>query len=341
MIRKHGKPIDILKFKRALLDYGVIRSIIKKNCVFGRKVAKSNSGRVVKCPLCSSRGEKVGPQIFHIGYCLCKKCGLYFADRMLPQEQVSGYYRLSKSYSRFSYADKKVYRYRAKEVSFPKIRFVSQFLKPTQRRWLDVGSGIGDVVYNLKKRGFNARGIEISDTSVAFARDVFGVTLEKTSVNEVLKKEGEGSFDVVSYFGVLEHMPYPLKEIQSALRLLSPGGVIVMEVPNAKSFSVKADFCFPASVVRQATPFLHLMLFSEQTLGYLSKKFNLRPLGIWFLGLDFYNLILHLGAQKSDFFRSELCQKMLELNNDIQSLLDKRELSDEIIFVAQKTGSKK
>ncbi len=335
MIRKHGKPVDIARFKQALLNYDTLRAIINKNRAFGRKT-QSKAMRVSRCPLCGFGGKPGSPKIFGIRYYFCRECGLYFADRVLPPNDTFDYYRTNKGYSRLSYADRKTYHYRAKEISLPKIRFVSQFLKPSQRRWLDVGSGIGDVIFNLKNEGYIARGIEISDNSLRFAKQVFGVSLESVSVSELLKEEGGSRFDVVSYFGVLEHMPFPLEELKSAFKLLAPGGILVLEVPNAMSLSVALDFCFPDTTVRQATPFLHLTLFSEQTLRYIAKTFKLVPRGIWFLGLDFFNLILHLGAQEHGFLSSSTCKKLLRLNNHIQMFIDRSEISDEIIFIAQK-----
>ena len=320
-----------------MMDRAKLGELISKNAAFGKFVAGNpKSEKVSSCPICGSDGKTEGPVIYDIGYNICSACGMYYAGLRLRHEDLKEYYSKDASYSKTSYADKETYLYRAKEVSSPKIDFVSTFIKTSGKKWLDVGSGIGDVVHNLSSKGFNARGLELSEESIRFSKEVFGVDLEKKDIGDVLKSEGKGSFDVVSYFGVLEHMSDPLRQVDAACQLLSPGGLLVIEVPSAESFSVLGDSFFTGSVVRQMTPFQHITLFSQKSLATLAKKFSLEPEGMWFIGLDFYNLILHVGAAVPGFLESEACRKAFELNNEIQDVFDKKEMSDQILFVARK-----
>lgn len=337
MIKKYGKPIDVMRFKKSMINREKLAELIATNVQFGKIVASNPKSEIIlQCPICGSGSCEKGPMIYDIVYNICALCGMYYASLRLSPEEIEKYYEKNSNYSKTSYADRETYQYRAKEVSLPKIDFVLNFISGSHCRWLDVGSGIGDVVYNLKLRGFDARGIELSEESIKFSKEVFGVDLEKKSMEDVLSEEGEGSFDVVSYFGVLEHMSYPLKQIECAYRLISPGGLLVLEVPSSESFSVLADSFFTDSVVRQMTPFQHIMLFSQKTLMTLAEKFSLKAEGMWFIGLDLYNLLLHIGTKVPGFLESDVCGKIFELNNDIQEVFDKKEMSDQILFVARK-----
>lgn len=337
MIKKFGKPVDIMRFKKSMVNHGKLTEIIESNARFGKIVASSpESEFVLKCPICGCENSKQGPVVYEIGYKICVYCGMYYASPRLSRGKLEKYYEKNSGYSKTSYADKETYKYRAKEVSLPKIDFVSNLMTKSACRWLDVGSGIGDVVYNLRVRGVDARGLELSEESIKFSKEVFEVDLEKKSIDDVLIEEGEGSYDVVSYFGVLEHMSDPLEQVERACRIISPGGLLVLEVPSSESFSVLTDSFFKESVVRQMTPFQHIMLFSQKTLITLAEKFSLKAEAMWFIGLDLYNFLLHIGAMVPSFLESDVCSKILGLNNEIQEVFDKKEMSDQILFVARK-----
>lgn len=337
MIKKIGKPVDILRFKNSMFDEGTLRSLVNKYeklCKFICENPKTNI--IDKCPICNTRKRHLAQTVYGIGYNECDRCGMLYTDKQLDMDELKKYYAKSKDYSRLTYSNKKVYKYRTKNISSPKIDFISRYIKTRKKRWLDVGSGIGDVVYNLKKSGFEARGLEVSEESIKFSKEIFGLNLENKTISELLKEEGPASFDVVSYFGVLEHMPEPIEQVSCAIKLLSPGGLLVLDVPNAKSFSVMTDMFFPGSVVRQTVPAFHIMLFSSKSLLALARKFKLKPEAMWLMGLDFYNLILHLGLRIPGFLKSDICQKLLSLNNELQSVLDANEMSDDILFVCRK-----
>ncbi len=337
MLKKFGKPINITEFKSSTLNTDTIKSLIEEYKRLSQFVYKNPKRRkIVKCPVCDSEKKHLAKVIYNIGYNVCDSCGMFYADTQLTQDELNRYYTKDSVGLEQTYTDKSTYQYRSEKISFSKIEFISDFIRPRQKRWLDVGSGMGDVVYNLKKRGFHVRGLELNKKSVKFAKEIFGLELEPKTISEVLDEKGTGSFDVVSYFGVLEHIPDPLKEISYASQLLSPGGLLILEVPNSQSFSSIIDMHFPNSVIRHMVPPEHIMLFSKKALLILAQKFNLEPEAMWFFGLDFYNLILHLSAFIPGFLDSNVCQKLLDSNNEIQNIFDAKETGDHILFIARK-----
>lgn len=245
------------------------------------------------------------------------------------------YYRRNTNYSA-DYANPATYRYRLKEIALPKVRFVKPWVKTARRRWLDVGSGIGDVVVAAGLEGFKARGIEISRDSVAFAKKVFRVTLTSEKLQDVLKNEGPGSYDVISFFGVLEHIPDMKEQTCLASRLLSKNGLLIIEVPNADSVSSFSDMLFPYQVTRHLYPPFHIMAFTRKSLTWLVNCFGVKPEAVWYFGLDFYNLLTHWGLQSEHFMRSSLADFLVENNNVFQAVIDKRRMSDEMLLVARK-----
>ncbi len=99
----------------------------------------------------------------------------------------------------------------------------------SRRRLLDVGCGFGGFVAAMRERGWDAEGVDPSPAVVAAAvkrgRPVRVGTLE------ALQAES-GSYDAVTMFYVLEHLPDPLAALETAWRLLASGGTILIRVPH-------------------------------------------------------------------------------------------------------------
>ena len=62
--------------------------------------------------------------------------------------------------------------------------------------------------------GFEATGLELGKDAIEFGRSVLGVSLAPHTIDRELEEKGPGSYDVVSYFMVLEHvadlLPVPI-----------------------------------------------------------------------------------------------------------------------------------
>ncbi|MEM1366372.1 MAG: class I SAM-dependent methyltransferase [Pseudomonadota bacterium] len=96
-------------------------------------------------------------------------------------------------------------------------------------RLLDIGSGGGEFVYLATRRGVRASGIDPASDYLSFAQDAYGIDVRDT---EIAALEPDGSFDVVTMFHVLEHLPDPTATFRIAFDLLADGGRFVVEVPN-------------------------------------------------------------------------------------------------------------
>ena len=97
---------------------------------------------------------------------------------------------------------------------------------------LDVGSGTGEVLVASRERGWRVQGVEPERTAAAMARerglDVEVATLEESGLPE-------RSFDLVSAFHVLEHIPDSRRFLRTLARWARPGGFVAIEVPNFDS----------------------------------------------------------------------------------------------------------
>jgi SAM-dependent methyltransferase len=96
-------------------------------------------------------------------------------------------------------------------------------------RVLDVGCGFGGFVDLMRKRGWDAEGLDPSRAAVEAAirngHHVRWGTLEALPTDV-------GPYDAVSMFYVLEHLPDPMGALRKAFGILVPGGTLLIRVPH-------------------------------------------------------------------------------------------------------------
>lgn len=130
---------------------------------------------------------------------------------------------------------------------------------------LDIGAGVGDFLSVAKKDGWEIIGVEPSEKAKAIAKNK-GVTFVE-SINDL----ENNSFDVITMWHVLEHVPDLENQIKELKRLIKPSGTIFIAVPNFNSFDAKYYGSFWAAY---DVP-IHLWHFSKTAIKKLFAKENL------------------------------------------------------------------
>ena len=110
----------------------------------------------------------------------------------------------------------------------------------------------------------------------------------------------------------------------------------MIQVPNARSLTSMVQEGFPENCFRHMSPIEHIMLFTESSLNKTLKLTGFEPVAYWYHGLDIYELMTTLVLINQSVNDSRLNSLMLEAMNDLQQVIDDRELSDRIICVARK-----
>lgn len=95
---------------------------------------------------------------------------------------------------------------------------------------LDVGTGIGQFLSLARGVFSEVHGTEVSTTAVEIARQKYGLELFHGTIED-LAPQGK-TFDNVTLFHVLEHVPDPKAMLKTCHSLLGPGGILVIAVPN-------------------------------------------------------------------------------------------------------------
>ena len=155
-------------------------------------------------------------------------------------------------------------------------------------RVLDIGCGQGWQLYDLRARGAEVVGTELSEEAARFARQELGLDVRVGLLEDVrngrqrdsLPSPGFApeSFDLIMAWHSLEHLPSPRRTLTEAHRLLREDGHLVVVVPNFGSLEarVAGRRWFHLDVPR------HLYHFSQDTLVRL-----LRSVGFQIVGTGF------------------------------------------------------
>ncbi len=159
----------------------------------------------------------------------CDDCSLYyvspgikFSDKEWEDIYKVGY---------FSEPTEWLKKKRVEEVAEKFDRCV-KLLKKEKIDYLDVGAGEGLGIMEALKRGWNVTAIDITDHRVEEAKTSDVEFILGRLMDLALP---ENSFDFVYFDSVLEHVLNPLEHLREIKRILKPGGIIYIGVPNEDS----------------------------------------------------------------------------------------------------------
>lgn len=100
---------------------------------------------------------------------------------------------------------------------------------------LDIGAGVGKVMKLLTRNGWDAHGIEPSGPFIEYATRRNGIPPDRIKPGTVEAAQyPPGSFNLITFGAVLEHLYSPAAAIERALGWLRPGGILHIEVPSSR-----------------------------------------------------------------------------------------------------------
>jgi SAM-dependent methyltransferase len=157
-------------------------------------------------------------------------------------------------------------RYRgSRELIKERLRIYLDFIQPeagapdrASARAIDLGCGRGEWLELLGENGIPARGVDLDDGMLEACRE-HGLDVETAEAVASLRKLPADSVSIVSAFHLVEHIPFEALQalVAEALRVLTPGGLLILETPNPENLAVGASrFYLDPSHLRPLPPML-------------------------------------------------------------------------------------
>lgn len=159
-------------------------------------------------------------------------------------------------------------------------------------RLLDVGCANGGFMQYALKKGFQCYGLDFDEKSIDDAKkngisNVWPISLEefsKTAGSELL-----GTFDVVTFFDVLEHQTDPATFIEEVKAMVAPGGYIVGKVPNRNRVLAKVrrhlDYDYPPH---------HTLMWSEASVSNYLERAGFKVVSVKVAEFSFLPYVWHM-----------------------------------------------
>lgn len=330
-----GKDADLVALKwRGLIAF--TDSASRHRALRERMLQTMKFQHVSTCPICGSPASESRAimEVYGLRYQLCPSCIHGFVATPPSHDDSMAFYASDAAYSA-TYTDREIHLLRLREIYGPKAVWLADEYRRlcgrTPRRVLDVGAGAGHFVAACRQLGIHAEGVEPNEDNVEFCRQTFGVQLSHGSFLGADQRFED--FDVVTFWGVIEHHPDPLEFLNAARRALAgENPLVLVEVPHLSSFGTAVQMLFPTSIIRHCDPFSHLHLFSDQSISLAFEKCGFIPVTAWYFGMDAFEMVSQLAfALSSDHVFSTLGAKIPVMQNAI----DRNKLSDSLIVLGK------
>jgi 2-polyprenyl-3-methyl-5-hydroxy-6-metoxy-1,4-benzoquinol methylase len=226
------------------------------------------------CPICAS--EDIQPAIFvKNGYELarCRNCEVAFVANPPTASELERYYSFASGYH-VGFRDNDDAVARRLALAEEQLAAIVRHKKPG--RCLDIGASAGFFVKVASDRGWEARGIELSRDTAALARQRFGVDVANARLEDT--EFESASFDAVTLWDVIEHVPDPLDTMCRVAKLLRPGGVVGLITPNLDGLFSRSSYRVARRINHwpAVAPPAHLFQFSTNSLTALLERVGLR-----------------------------------------------------------------
>lgn len=137
---------------------------------------------------------------------------------------------------------------------------------------IDLGCGRGEWLELMQEVGIEASGVDLDAGMLAIAQEL-GLKVKAQDAIEALIALPSNSQSIVSGFHIAEHLPFEAlqKLVQEALRVLRPGGLLILETPNPENIAVATNYFYiDPTHIRPLSP--ELMAFLPRHYGFHRSK---------------------------------------------------------------------
>jgi len=197
--------------------------------------------KIEQCPVCGY--EQFSPFLTLCDYFLsgetfdivqCDQCSFRFTNPR-PQNNELGRYYESQEYISHSNTKSGLFSVMYQSIRRRTIRTKFQMISGLSKgnSILDIGCATGELIHYFADRGWKVMGIEPNEKARHFAREQYQLQIEDENY---LVETLPGSFDVVTMWHVLEHVPDINARIKEVKSVMKDDGLLLIAVPNPDSW---------------------------------------------------------------------------------------------------------
>ncbi len=179
----------------------------------------------IGCPLCEGSGGIPYHQEGSFQMVRCPECRFIYLN---PRPTKESLFRFYQDYLPEGESSLGAWQRMMGPVFKRAANLIRQYKK--KGRLLDVGSGFGFFLSEMRAQGWEVTGVEISQKAMDYARNVLGLTVHAGPLEKIGFPQSD--FDVVSGFYVIEHLPDPMAFLKECYRILKPGGLLLLRYPH-------------------------------------------------------------------------------------------------------------
>ena len=234
------------------------------------------------CPIClNDYGETLHTQRFSLpekhplpnfyDIVACSKCGFVFTDTSAHQKDYNLFY---KDFSKYEYSNMEGEGLKNEEKRLKRtVDDISSVIKDKSVKILDVGCAEGDLLLELKNRGYkNLNGLDPSQSCVSHMNNEHEIDANSGGLFSLTSIFNENEFDCVILTHVFEHIYDVSMAIQNVYSILKEDGILYLEVPDASRYFEYYIVPFHYFDIE------HINHFDEHSLTYLTSKNGFKPI---------------------------------------------------------------
>ena len=220
----------------------------------------------------------------------CDHCQLMYLSPRPTPEAMAAYYPPEYECYRMAIEDERfqIMRWMRQGKLARRRRLVERYSGQRTGRLLDVGCATGLFLHEMAESGWQVAGIEPAASAVEYARRRFSLDVFQGMLQDA--PYAPGSFDVVTLWDVLEHTFSPSDNLAYAARLLRPGGLLALTVPNWHCL----DRWLFGRCWLGLDPPRHLYVFTDQTLNTMLSQAGFSVLSREFFVSGYFSFVLSL-----------------------------------------------
>ena len=232
-----------------------------------------SSGRVmekVNCDLCGANDTELvleeRDRLHHLDGAFrlvrCRQCGLVYLNPRPTIEEMARYYPSDyHPYSSLNDHPSVLVRLDHRYGVNKRCRAVIARSKVKGGRVLDIGCSTGGFLDAMRQRGeWEPYGVEINAEAANHARERLGLNVFAGALTDA--HYPDSFFDIVTLWNVLEHLHQPQAALIEIARIIRPGGLLTISLPNPDCIEARIFGRYWAGLDAPR----HLYIFSRRTL---------------------------------------------------------------------------